>query len=823
MPTLVPASVAPYLAAARRHVFGNGIKRAADISGTGMDSSFEQSFASLADAYLRDKAPSLLDYMIGFQLIDRDETGSKAVGVMGFKVGGTWLLMPVFFLDGDLKGHELLYIKNQDLFVPCSENWVNYLLNRRPHVLGKGVNRDLRQLGVLSPDLRQMKYPTGKYASAAPPGAPVLEPWAADFLPAFARILTTDPYARPTSVDLVSFLKAAGSGVARQFLRTLADYPALMDGIDRFYGRTKISETLRDIAQDEKTQASLLTPPPPAPPETTTTSVLKDPQTAGSTEDGTEAGDELLGKQGALHIIRFGSLSMDGVLPKRELVEDGDKEELIKGKVVIKDLRRDGDVTMAYSVDEPKKLQNPNETGLYEVLVKPNQFARCAVFVGPYGSKGRVSGVLVVRTEDKAWVLTNQTRIWVKEQLPRTDFEQWVKDLPEADRLDAGLQAILGPSGQQATAPFRVWRTTGGGKFKTYDVHFMDRPKKTRAGSLVYDASQHIQDPLQLSAQSYQTQLVLTGAPGRGLRSAAGELYVPKGSKSLRLDNVAVCSCANDSEPAPLLGLGNMPDFHLGILKQAGVETDVRWNGSTYRVNGGKPHEPEEAVVHLVRDHGLREKAARAILDEVRAARAGRYYFKYAAPMHDLQQGTSGAPPFPEPYPMSDPMTGGMVPTMYGQQSASPVPGLEAMHTNRSVYDPRNAAPLHEMGPAPDQDAAGLAMRAGQMGQKEVFDSSMIASLIKHTRPDSVVRQGLGGMMKTVDRMARILISLWWGRESFEEQYGKQELPALEDQLRDMIEGVGNLILTLREHDASPESDTSILPDLRGTRDESDA
>ena len=74
-----------------------------------------------AYAYLRDKAPRLLDYMVGFQLVERNEDNTKAMGVFGFNVDKQWLYAPVFFLNGDLKGHELLYVKGNDSFVPERE------------------------------------------------------------------------------------------------------------------------------------------------------------------------------------------------------------------------------------------------------------------------------------------------------------------------------------------------------------------------------------------------------------------------------------------------------------------------------------------------------------------------------------------------------------------------------------------------------------------------------------------------------------------------------------------------------------------------------
>ena len=67
---------------------------------TGGETEFEQAFSSLAYAYLKDKAPRLLDFLVGFQLVDRNEDNTKAMGVFGFSVGDQWLYAPVFFLNG---------------------------------------------------------------------------------------------------------------------------------------------------------------------------------------------------------------------------------------------------------------------------------------------------------------------------------------------------------------------------------------------------------------------------------------------------------------------------------------------------------------------------------------------------------------------------------------------------------------------------------------------------------------------------------------------------------------------------------------------------
>src|ERR1017187_6563749 len=95
-------------------------------------SEFEKNFSNMSFAVLRDKAPALLDYLIGFQLLDKNDDDNRAVGVFGCKLGGSGndaelVYVPVFFISGELKWVGM-YLKNQGLFVPMEEPWVMYCL-----------------------------------------------------------------------------------------------------------------------------------------------------------------------------------------------------------------------------------------------------------------------------------------------------------------------------------------------------------------------------------------------------------------------------------------------------------------------------------------------------------------------------------------------------------------------------------------------------------------------------------------------------------------------------------------------------------------------
>lgn len=180
------------------------------------DSSFVTAFSDLAHASIAEKCPGLMEYLVGFQLIDKNDEDTHAIGVFGFKVGNQWFYAPVFFLNGTLKGMELLYVKGQDLFVPLQDNWVNYLLSKQPRKLGQTEQVPEQKLNITQPDFRVFSESPGtsgtKWASVLRTDR--VQAWAHDFLPAYH--------------DVVSQTKKASNTFGKYDLReTLRQHPAL--------------------------------------------------------------------------------------------------------------------------------------------------------------------------------------------------------------------------------------------------------------------------------------------------------------------------------------------------------------------------------------------------------------------------------------------------------------------------------------------------------------------------------------------------------------------------------------------------------------------
>jgi hypothetical protein len=125
------------------------------------------------------------------------------------------------------------------------------------------------------------------------------------------------------------------------------------------------------------------------------------------------------------------------------------------------------------------------------------------------------------------------------------------------------------------------------------------------------------------------------------------------------------------------------------------------------------------------------------------------------------------------------------------------VPELSSGLTDPTTYDPR---PEY----MPDPMAMQSAQQAGQAGQKEVFDTTMIAGLLKSVRKDSLVDRYTGDLMKAMDRLGRILFLFYWHNDDFTDKYGKADMPELEDTVRNAFDVLGDLLLFLKSKDVEP-------------------
>jgi hypothetical protein len=794
------------------------VKRS-DIGGQGNDQPFEHAFANVAHAYLRDKAPGLLDFEVGFQLIDRDED-RKAVGVFGFKVGSQWLYAPVFFINGDLKGHELLYIKNEDAFRPLKENWVNYLLAKKPISLGKGVGKQTRHLGVRYPDMLRITQSPHKYAAvvtdaerealrseadavmkkvAGTPLAPYFErmhDWAKVGFAAMTKHASRR-VERP--LRLLEVLKDGGVKMAADLSAHFRAYPKLRVGFDDFYPPEQVEAAFGEMRRRLTPRDSILEKGArTAPRRAKKASVL-------------DAADPM--DVGSLAIVRMGDR-----LPL--CTSDEEKTALLVHGFLIKDARADDEVSKAYAVDvriqAEKRLSNPTETGIYEVLTKPGSYEKCLVLFGHTGPGRRSDFATVVRLDGgRNWLNIHPSHVWVKQDAQGDGgeeaqgqahsgeaFRKFLDSLPDADSFETGDRAtyiVVGQRGQ-CTLPFEVSRGAAAGK-GSYEVFFRRWARKGRPSYATsgWDYPLPAGDADDSCCDNDRIHLGM--AEGSRFRtSGGGDTYVPKGAKKLKVKDAPDYS--SDRPEAEPIAPGSIEDVELGILKRADLKRLRIKDAGVEVVINGDTLPKAAALFDLVARHGFREDDAAELLKQASDLRVKNRSFeclvKYADPYGQMAGGSPylihdapGAPGMPEPDYGNASLLGSDAPAQHFLEQLLPATDMQSSINNRDAYYPMDAQP--------DAQAVGMAEQATERGQKEIFDTAIIGSLLKGTRDDMLVDRHIKSMLDALDHIGRLLFVFYWHGEQFAERYGESDMPELEDSLRNTFEALGDLVLFLRQ------------------------
>ena len=782
--------------------------------GEGQDVPFEQAFSNLAHAYLKDKAPQLLDYELGFQLLEKNEDNDKAVGVFGFKVGPQWLYAPVFFLNGELKGHELLYLKDSDTFIPLQENWINYILNRKPDVLGEEVNQNTRLLGVERPDVQQFRQTPNKFASAQ-------EPWLQHGLPGLAWAADFRRLAKPDSA--VRRLVKESAAAATLLCKWVDARPKLGRTLLDAYG----PELLTDAVRTAKT-ASTVNPieVTAAPRRFTTGSIF--PTAAEIRKQAMDA------RHNKLRIIRYNG-------QYRTDLTDSEREQLMKVGHLICDWRDDAETSRLYHVptiktaadkpgegkddpsvtatQRPLTLMNPDETNIYEVLVHPDGFEDCVLIHGPMGGRGTSeSCVLISKSDPRSWCVEHPGNIFTISKFSRADYDAWFKGLPEATSLDKGSHyVLLGPRGN-GTLPFEVEKSSPTSKDdeKCYEVYWEGDYGRRPDHLPPLGKRKSVREAY---GYNHKDRVIsIGGSKGTNATSRGGVVYIPAGWKALKLksppEDASMC-CDSDapgegpgSDPKPLRP-GTHLDLQLGIITKT-AELKV-WCDGVETIIDGRRMPKRDAMFSLVRDYGLREKAASEALQQAERAHAKRapgvkFRIKFAQPYELIQSAPSAPGVYPDQSEQTtDPWMGSGLPTTLSQEWEIPIEGMRTASRNEL---PNNGPP------SPDPDAMNRVQQAAQTGQKEILDTSMLSGLLKGTRREALIDKYLPDLVKGLDRIGRILFNFYWHHDLFEEEYGQQDLHELEDSLKNSYESNGDLVLWLKQKTVEPYPGEA-TPDLQ--------
>lgn len=746
--------------------------KVAEIGGTGNRQSFEKIVADLAHLYIKDNAPSLMqgNYEQGFQLLEKSDDDTKAVGVVGFNVNQMQIYCPVFFLNGEIKGNELMYLADQDLFVPVKEAWLNKIMGKKPIVIGEGIGRDQHRQGYSNPDLSVFKESPTKYGSYYPS-------WVQQGLPAICRIIGKNLTKSASNavqiykqlrkeLDIKEFAKLADKNAVYHLKTALANSPLIKQAFVTMYGNSEFLDKIYNAKDIEERGFKIANYPGGVRTD------LDGNATSNILDDTSWIPDYINNpfyKSAAYVTV----MSYTEVLNEGEPIplSESERERMVNKGYLVLDSRKDKDVSSLVTANH-RSLVNPTEAGLYDVLMADGTSEpRICIPCDAYSAWEKES--TNIRRASRYWVIkpTEDGRNMPAFRVPKNNI--WCGAAHEAipdkythkateENLTKNLVILI--KDKQVLGPIQTQTSSSEG-IKCY---------APAIGAKLPDTICDLQF-LEMSPK------------GSGLRAISdSRIQVPPETRVISIDE--------QYESAEL------GDISFMKTATAGVTEDVKLyvSGDACYINGQHKDSAFTGLCSLIKDFGLREKDAESVMKQANSDFANGHTVKFTIKRAaSLDYGNANS--FNVPNDGSN-QTGNMMGTYLPL-----APSNTNSYTNPSdAYAEASGPYENTLDPAfPAQDAQNI-MRATQNGQQEVFDVSMLKQLITNVNTSDRVDEISSKLVRAMDNVGRLLFLFYWKGDDFQEMYGPQELPELEGGLRKSFETLGDLVLFLQRKSTKP-------------------
>mgnify|MGYP000845412055 CR=1 FL=1 len=756
------------------------IKKKAGI-GSSPDLPYDQAFANIAHEHLQSRVPTLLEFEIGFQLIDKSKDGDKALGAFGFKVNERDVLIPVIYQNGEVKGHEVLYVPDQDVCLPSTEPWVNYLTQKQPDSLGEGVRGNRSALGIRGPLLQLITRSPLKLASDNSAAKEVLSrfaEWSHPLILMMAKLAKMNDKQRmeacPSTAEM---LKSCSWQAQAKFLHLLDEFPGFKLALEKVEPALgiQLAEVVENTAKALEEAAKPLIQ-----------------RVEGSKQN---APMEIISYTAAAKTLVPYSLS------------DAEQKKLVDKGYVIRDRRlNDQKSKLHINIEERETLglTNPSGNFISGVVMRPFTIKGALVIADPVGIKEKDRTVYVVTVEDKKLFRGDKNSVFVEDEMEDMEvMESFYSKLPLVRdfKFKTGWNntyIILkrAATGFDATNPISIERDLGKqGDHRLVALRgecgYFHGPNKTTA----IDLKDGMRYPAKYKQYSKfdrgDGQLRIAGE-GR-IRMGIGEINIPEDARVLEVKERDF----DDKEE-----LGGLRDAS-NVLWRHLIRIDVTRGfnkGREYNLNTLKGLSKSGAVLTLVKQLSLAEEEAEQFLDSLQPGQTKTAGIEKAAqPSWFNDNGNAAAPEFPW-----DTNTGDNVNANPNFDNDSPirynvpVEGLMSSQNDPSVWDPRN-----EPDPLPGMEGA---MAAAQRGQRDVMSTKAILSIANKSQSNS-----LGPIIKAIDSLGRRYIAFCWQRESMNEQYGTSDANDIEDSLLENLESLGELAISMYERNVKAGDSTELL------------
>ena len=714
------------------------------------DQEFEQSFFQLAYERLQEKLHNLLPFLVGFEIVNNNEDKTKALGVFGFKSNnGQMMFVPAFFINGTVKGIDLLYSKNNEQFYPLNEDFAELFLKDEATGIGDKSKENRNEIN-------QRLTPVKLDALSRPPKTAAFKDMLTDnekleLVSSFTKAAKATQY-----TDLMHFVEAGPLVVKQAFYKLFKDNDEFTELVLRFYDLNKIGTAIATPKIKKETPVS------------------------------------------KIEVVKPGH-------SKCASLSEVEKLDLLTNGYLLIDKRAEEEKSKIGLFKYLESYSNPSESGFYSYITQRGTLRYGLVLLNPMSlsthfNTGESVVIDLDSNKDGQAYKIEPNKLFVKGRYQIKDFSEIHEKFDEPANVEPSFDNtyVLINDELKCTEPFRVvsnYKNDEG--FRVIEVERQSTCEPT---------------PIKGSGNSYfadkpksfdrKLKLILTKKQSDQLDYRGNNIYVPKGFKlfSVRFKDGYCCESgewnSDEAKKAKEVYNGNKPgtlsDLSAALREDGVFPFSVNSNGSEYFVNVGdkkkKYSNPIEAKIGMVIDFGLDYKTSDDLITslvplvtkegQIKLAYTGDQIFSLRDPQ--AYANILGQPTYEDYGYMEEGMRDPSYsddPTSLGRAGMPNVEGL-----NESI---------------------NTANQLAESGQKQIFDTQTIATLSKYVSPQTKTMTYMPEFISCLDKLGRMLFLTYWETEKFEEMYGRSELPDLVELLSNVNRNLGDLVIYLKRK--SPE------------------
>lgn len=762
------------------------------------DLSYERILVRVGTAMLNEHLPEIIPYMVGSKFLDRSDDNNFAAAFFVFDINGLIVDIPIFLINGQVKGYQLLYVRDSKLFLPSIAEVIDFLKAQQDErsgepTVGENANR-LRRTSINSNVYSSRnRYLTSAKSAELINGA----------VQAFHDIMedSADRFHKVGSVieppDWMALFSSRG---ARARAVSLAkSSPALQRKLANLFGDEQWDQKL---SQFDQYIAGALKRAKQAEFSLASNRFLKHDTAylpSYTRLNTKEAAAKFAGFESAMNQFEdFGAVFVDCCIPQES-------------------------VKKAYMVEQSMEYGTPPISGAYSLFVENGDKRPVFAFMqNDNRSYTGGSGVLLVDLENKAVALAESSDVAVETEsaspAPKygTDGSLYSK-LDTKIGLDARLEEPLLLVFDDGTVygPIRLEAQNDNG-FDAYCCHLS---KQGSSNGLLGNSYLNIEERKTIN------RLVIGGDNTRTAQffdvGDKRSLVVPASTKIIYVGEA-------DDYGKCVKGFKILPLSSFDIAKQikkAGFT--LRKIAGTYSELDGKTMLNADVVEILLRS-GVPLSDA---MQTVKTAGTLRRHYLITEPDATLPKLASGQKlaftlqrddmrneyRFDSPQPQPEGMSDGQVPVreVYGNREQLSSTGMEYADTGNAPWSSEQS-PYTE--PVVTEGNRSTAEEAGEMTRSadKLFENNAFVSMVNYVNPAVERERLISSLIKSCDGVGRSYFLLLVHGDEFAEAYGLGDASEMEQQLLTQHQGAGKILVTLFSRSVAAGSDLALTTMTEG-------